>query len=165
MSVFFEGNGYFDGSQLINSTVSNNAITTSAISACTIDMLSTTGNYTVISNVKDPILPQDAATKKYVDTLGLVSTITLTNTDKTTIATNLKGSFIITITNLVLNGPSGIFNITKSEGSQNAHIVRTAAAPGLATNTLLQITWPPNSSILLNKSNNSYDGSYLIKII
>ncbi|NDC95259.1 hypothetical protein EB118_14400 [bacterium] len=165
MSFFFEGNGYFDGSFVTRSTVGGTVINTSAISGCTVDMLSFVGEYTNIINVKDPIQRQDAATKNYVDTLGIVTTINLSNTNATAIATNKKGSFVITITNLVLNGPSGVFNITKSEGFQQASIVRTSAAPGYSTNVFLNVTWPPNSNILLNKTGAEYDGTYLVKII
>ncbi|NBU34026.1 hypothetical protein EB118_06355 [bacterium] len=164
MSFFFEGNGYFNGSVLTGSTVSNSAVNTSAISGCTIDMLSTSGNLTNIVNVKDPIQPQDAATKKYIDTLGTTQTINLSNTNSSVISNNVKGSFVVTVTNLVLNGPCGIFNISKSEGFQQPHIVRTSGAPGYNTNVFLSVNWPPNSSISLNKTGAEYDGSYFVKI-
>lgn len=165
MSVFFEGNGFFDGSQLVNSTVSNTTISASSLQACTINMLSPIGNYTPITNVQDPVNNQDAATKFYVDRIGTVFNISLTNTDNATLSTNIKGSYMITISNNVLNGPSAIFNITKIESYKNPHIVRMTASPGHSTNTFLEISWPPNSSILLRKTNQYFDGSYLVKLI
>jgi hypothetical protein len=165
MSVFFEGNGFFDGSQLVNSTVSNTTISASSLQACTINMLSPLGNYTPITNVQNPIDNQDAATKFYIDQLGTVFNISLNNTTNSTLSTNVKGSFMITITNTVLNGPSAIFNITKSESYKNPHIVRITASPGHSTNTFLEISWPPNSNILLRKTNQHFDGSYLVKLI
>jgi hypothetical protein len=165
MSVFFEGNGFFDGSQLVNSTVSNTTISASSLQACTINMLSPIGNYTPITNVQDPVNDQDAATKFYVDRLGTVFNISLSNTDNTTLSTNLKGSFMVTITNNVLNGPSAIFNITKSESYKKPHIIRITASPGHSTNTFLEISWPPDSNILLRKTNQYFDGSYLVKLI
>ncbi|NBO98891.1 MAG: hypothetical protein EBU90_02015 [Proteobacteria bacterium] len=165
MSFFFEGNGFFDGSHVTRSTVSNSAINNGAITSCTIDMLSTSGNLTNITSVKDPVQPQDAATKKYVDTLGIVTTVNLTNTNQTVISNSVKGAFMISVTNLVLNGPSGMFNVTKNESSQHPHIVRTSAAPGYNTNVFVRVSWPPNSSLVISKTGAEFDGSYLVKII
>lgn len=160
-SVYFEGNGYFDSSILVNSSIGSSAISGSAITTTSIDM-----DLQNITSVKDPIQPQDAATKKYVDDLQIVfSTITLTSTAGTIISNNLKGSYIITITNEILNGPSGIFNVTKSESTQNAHIVRTVATPGLSSNITLRLSWPVGSGILLYKTGTLYDGSYRVKIM
>lgn len=160
-SVYFEGNGYFDSSILVNSSIGSSAISGSSITTSSIDM-----DMQNITNVKDPVQPQDATTKKYVDDLQIVfTTTTLTATTGSIISSNLKGSYVITITNEILNGPSGIFNVTKSESTQNAHIVRTVATPGLSSNVTLNITWPIGSGILLYKTGPSYDGSYRVKIM
>lgn len=165
-SFFGEGNFYMDSSILTNSSISNNIITTSQIKTCTIDMLSTTGNYQNIINVKDPILPQDAATKKYIDNLGIsIQNYTLSNTLGTLINSNLSGSFVITVKNLVLNGPSAIFNVTKNEQGNCGHVVRPAASPGTGTRITLDINWPVNTGIILYKNGAQYDGSYQVKIM
>ena len=165
-SFFGEGNFYMDASILINSSISNNIITTSQISTCTIDMLSTSGNYQNITNVKNPILNQDAATKSYVDALGIsIQNYTLTNTLGSLISTDLSGSFVITVKNLIFNGPSAIFNITKNEQGICGNGVRTAAAPGTGTSITLDISWPSNSGIILFKNGAQYDGSYKVKIM
>lgn len=166
MSVCLEGNVFIDGGQVQNILVTTSSIGNSNITTSSLDMLDAFGTYQNITNVLDPIRPQDAATKKYVDDLGIViSTITLNDITNTTISDYTKGSFVITITNLVLNGPSGIFHVTKNEKTNTAHIVRTTASPGYSSNVFLNITWPPESGILLNKTGTSYNGCYRIKIM
>lgn len=165
-SFFGEGNFYMDASMLTNSSISNNIITTSQIRTCTIDMLSTSGNYQNIINVKNPILNQDAATKSYVDALGItIQNYTLSNTLGSLISTDLSGSFVITVKNLVLNGPSAVFNITKNEQNICGQVVRTSAAPGTGTRITLNINWPNNSGIFLFKNGPQFDGSYKVKIM
>jgi hypothetical protein len=166
MSVCLEGNVFIDGGQGQNITITSSTIGNSNISKSSIDMLSNTGILQNITNVANPIAQQDAATKKYVDDLDItISNVTLTNTNTTTISNYVKGSYIITISNLVFNGPSGVFHVTKSESSQQAHIVRTVASPGYGTNVFLTITWPQNSGILLNKTGSNYNGSYRVKVM
>jgi len=160
-SVYFEGNAYIDGGQ-----VQNTNITTSSIGNCRITTSSLDMNMANITSVKDPINPQDAATKQYVDDLDIrFATVTLTGTDSTVISSNIKGSYTITIRNLIANGPSGIFHVTKSEAPQSAHIVRTVAAPGVGTTITLRLSWPPNSGILMQKTGANFDGSYRVKIM
>lgn len=161
----FDGNGYFYNSYVVNSTVSNTNVIQSIIQTSSLNMLDINGNYQNIINVKDPINLQDAATKNYVDTLGISFEISLTNTIPTLLSPRVKGSFVITVSNNVLNGPSAIFHVTKSEMNMNAGIARTVAAPGLAGNTQLIIQWSPNSGIYLYKTNSLYDGSYSIKMV
>jgi hypothetical protein len=73
-------------------------------------------NMQKITSVQNPINPQDAATKNYVDALGIcILDINLTGTNFAVIANNvygpfLKGSYTITITNIIFNGPAATFN-------------------------------------------------------
>lgn len=161
MSTYFEGNAYIDGGQLQNAIVTNTSIGNCNITTSSLDM-----NLQNITNVKDPVNNQDAATKKYVDDLSIViSNITLSGTSTTTISSSLKGSFVIKVDNLILNGPSGVFNITKSEASREGHCNRISASPGYNTSTTLRVSWPANSGILLRKTGSDYDGSYRVKIM
>lgn len=161
MSVYFEANGFIDGGQVQNVNVTSCTIGNSSINTSSLDM-----NMANITSVKDPINNQDAATKKYVDNLEIIlKSISLIGTSYTEIFTNVKGSYIVTISNEILNGPSAIFHITKSETTRNAHIVRTVATPGYMSNVFLELYWPPNSTILLKKTGTQYDGSYKVKIM
>jgi hypothetical protein len=166
MSVCLEGNVFIDGGQVQNILVTNSTVANSSIVTSSVNMMGLNGVEQNITNVANPINNQDAATKRYVDNLDIViSNINLLNTNTTVISNYVKGSYIITISNSVLNGPSGIFHVTKSESAQQAHIVRTVASPGYNSNVFLNITWPLNSGILLNKTGNSYNGSYRVKVM
>lgn len=166
MSVCLEGNVFIDGGQVQNILVTNSSVANSNIVTSSLNMMGLNSIEQNITNVANPINNQDAATKKYVDNLDIViSNVTLLNTNTTIISNYVKGSYVITISNSVLNGPSGIFHVTKSESSQQAHIVRTVATPGYNTSVFLNVTWPLNSGILLSKTGNNYNGSYRVKVM
>jgi hypothetical protein len=166
MSFAIEGNAYLDESYVLNSSIGTSVFTGGVIRTSSIDMLNTAGNYQNITNAAMPIQNHDVVIKLYVDNLGIViNDITLTQTNNTSIGGNNSGSYTITVTNLVLNGPSGTFHITKNDVSISGHVNRITACPGSGTPCLLNITWPSYSTPLLSKTSNSYDGSYRVKII
>jgi hypothetical protein len=166
MSFFFEGNGFFSDSYITNSTTTNNIITNSSISTSSIDMLDNMGNYQKITNVAMPVDPHDAVIKQYVDYLNIrLNNYDLNGTKGTLLSNDLSGCFVITVSNLVMNGPSATFHITKNTPSISGHIVRHTLAPGLNSLTSLSITWPTFSGPILSKNDNNYDGSYKVKII
>lgn len=166
MSFYGEGNFYLSESCLLNSNIYNTIITTSDITACTLDMLSTTGSFQRITNVATPILPNDAVIKSYVDDLGIIiQDYTLLNTTGTLVSSNLSGSFMLTVKNLIFNGPSAVFLISKNEPPICGHVIRQATVPGTNTTTTLNIEWPSNSGIILYKNGIQYDGTYRVKII
>ena len=163
MSVFFEGNAFIDEGKVLNTTIGNSYITTSSI-----DM-----NLENITNVKDPILPQDAATKKYVDDIiGRGVLFNLTSTTGTLISSKTTGAFVVNITfsDTEVPGPSAIFQISKTNPNYHAHVVRTVSSaglslfPGEAPSTTLLVSWPIGNGIYLYKSTGDYDGDYLVKI-
>ena len=160
-SVFFEGNAYIDGGQIQNAVLMNNSIGNCVITTSSLDM-----NAANITSVKDPVNMQDAATKKYVDDLEIgFTTVSLTGTNTSTVFDRQKGSYVLTVTNVTVNGPTGVFHVSKSETSRWAHIIRTAACPGYMSNTTLMVSWPPNSGILLHKTGADFNGTYKVKIM
>lgn len=161
MSFYLQANAYLNNSFILQSSLSSCSISNSTITNSSIDM-----NFKNITSVLDPINLQDAATKKYVDDLGIIiQNINLNNTTSSLIHTSLYGSFIITVTNNVLNGPSAIFHISKNTSTVKPHISRTISCNGLSSQNTLYITWNENEGIYLYKTLNTFNGSYKVKII
>ena len=153
MAVYFEGNAYIDECLVQNTDIKNSNITTSSL-----DM-----NLENITSVKDPILPQDAATKKYVDEHAFQFTTTdvnLSGTVGSMVFSIGTGVHMIQVTNLVTNGPSALFNVTKSDASKCGQSNRFTASAGSGSNTTLLLEWGASSDIYLRKTNDLYDGSY-----
>ena len=143
-----------------NATIKDGFISTSDINTSNVDM-----NNENITSVKDPVNSQDAATKNYVDNLGLIVSVTLTGISPVQITNKLKGSVYI-IAESDLEGPCATFLASKSKASKEAHIVRLTSAPAdLPNKEQLNIIWPVNSGISINKTNVNFDGTYQVKII
>lgn len=162
MSVFFEGNAFIDGGQ-----VQNTLVTSSSVSNCVITTSSLDMNLATITNVLNPINAQDAATKQYVDNLGVViTTVSLAGTSTTQISSAQVGSYVVKVENIISNGPCAVFNVCKNAAGLAAHITRITSSPGLSSpDVSLRITWPPNTGILLRKTGTSFDGAYRVKIM
>lgn len=163
---FFEGNAYIHEGQFQFGNVTQSTVSNSAIITSSLDMMDSAGNLQFITNVKNPVLNQDAATKLYVDNLGIsIFDVTLLNTTGTLISSALSGSYIVLVKNLELNGPSAIFNITKNEAINSAQSVRVVSAPGTNTNVALYLQWDPNNPLYLYKNSTQFDGSYRVKMM
>lgn len=166
MAFSYAGSIYGNFSFILNSTISNTIIKTGSISQSSIDMLSSNGNYQNITNVATPINPHDVVIKEYIDALGIsINDIPLISTFGSLISSELTGSFIITISPNVINGPSGIFNITKNNANYHGSVLRPVSMPGISTEITLQMSWPPNSYPVLFKNGINFDGSYKVKIM
>ena len=157
MAVYFEGNAFIDECLIQNTDIKDSNITTS-----TIDM-----NLQNITNVKDPILDQDAATKKYVDDRVIFTTtdVNLTGTTGSLVFQLTSGSYLVKVDNIVTGGPNGLFNITKNEAANCGQTNRMAAATGTSTGTTVLMEWGINSDLYLRKTDDSYDGTYRVVII
>jgi hypothetical protein len=148
----------FKGSAIIDTgIVKNVSIVTSSL-----DM-----NLVNITSVKDPILPQDAATKHYVDSVsqGIAPPITvaLSGINKTPISNYQIGSYIVTVTSSITDAPSAIFNVSKNFISNYSSYSRNATY-GRNTFEQLDLIWAPNSGMMLFKTGVNYDGNYSVKI-
>lgn len=168
MSAFGRGKYILEcGSTITNSNVNNTNITTSAITASTIDM-----NGGVITSAGLPVNYSDVVNKQYVDNAialgggggsGIVPIIiTLTGTAYTTISSLTRGQARISVKNLISFGPSGSFEIVKSEPTMSAEVSRLSLSPGLTTGEKLELSWPISGALSMRKTGVNYDGTYQV---
>lgn len=157
--AFFDGNGEF----------TDTCITSSRINSSTIDM---GGNK--ITGAGDPVALQDVVTLSYLQSfthtngnsgIGSSTIVSLVSTLPTLAFNVLKGTFLIKVENIVTNGPSAIFNATKSESTRYPLMSRSPSSNGFGANTSLLIEWGIGSGISLKKTDASYDGEYKISLI
>ncbi len=134
----------------------------SNIQRCTLDM-----NAKNITSVKDPILPQDAATKNYVDKEQSKNfqyyTVTLTDTNLSVIVNLEPGSYIVTVNSNVFEGPTSNFFISKARVSGQSSINRISSAPGLSGEQL-ELNWGPNAALKVYKTNTGSNGTYTVRV-
>lgn len=152
-----------------NSTVNNATVTNTGISSSNITTSSIDMNGNVITNSGLPVNPGDLASKAYVDSLssaaGLLVYVTLTGIATTTIITDVDGSVMLTVKNVVSGGPAATFMVSKNESTRYPNITRTSSSAGLTTEERLKITWDPGQPLKLFKTGLNYDGVYKCKLI
>lgn len=154
------GNYYLDcNSKVTNSYVSNSTITTSSI-----DM-----NGGSIKNIGTPIQPTDSVNKAYVDNaVGNVTSaiqVTLTGTNWSDVITSTSGSVNFVVKNIVANGPSASFSISKNSSIINGNPNRTVSCAGIGTLERLDIQWLASGPLQIRKTGMNYDGVYNIIIV
>lgn len=123
----------------------------------------------VIINHGSPVNPTDSVNKAYVDSIisggSPVITVSLTSTNYTLISSITKGVVKIYVKNVILNGPSAIFELCKSESDQNpGSYNRTGSSSGVTSSEELELRWDPGSGIELKKNGANYDGNYSVKV-
>jgi hypothetical protein len=144
-----------------NAYIGSGYIENTSIVKSSIDM-----NLENITSVKDPINPQDAATKYYVDTAVSSlssSNVTLSGTSGTLISSMTSGVYIVKVVSNILNGPFATFNVLKPFGN-DPKIDTVSQSPGKSPLTFLKIKWD-NTGMFLSKTSSSFDGSYSIVLV
>jgi hypothetical protein len=162
---YFSTNISARGSKIKQMLVTNSAIATS-----TIDM-----NLQPITSLADPVQPQDAATRYYVDSsvqkveselqsffTGLV--VELKGIAFTEVAHIKPGSYIVTITAYQDGYPTASFSISKASAYSNGHVMRMTSSFGTYTQEQLELQWPQGGVLSLRKNGPGYDGSYLVDL-
>lgn len=149
--------GFTRGTQIITCN--------SQITESNIDM-----NGEVITSHGTPVNGTDVVNKDYVDSVtggtGIPeTTITLTGTAYTTALSTLSGTLIVLVKNIVTNGPTAIFLMSKAESTREPNINTYVNSPGLTTEERLQVRWDPSTFIEIRKTDINYDGQYKIKYI
>jgi len=163
--------GYFSGNIVARGTMAKRMLlTNSSIVDTTIDM-----NLKTITSVHDPIDPQDAATRYYVDAsvqkvesefqsffTGVV--VSLNGTDFVEIAHIRPGSYIVTVTPFQDGFPTATFSISKLGAYSTGHVSRITAGIDPKTRETLDLQWPQGGVLLLRKTGPGFDGDYLVDL-
>ncbi len=145
-------------------------ITDSSIITSTLDM-----NFQNITSVKDPMLPQDAATRKYVDkTIDQINQnfesffagyeLSLSGVAYSDVIHLQSGSYLVTVTALRDGYPTAVFAVSKGSESIAGHVQRLTATPGLDTKEMLDMQWPTGGLLMLRKTGPGYDGDYRVDL-
>jgi len=96
--------------------------------------------------------------------LNSITVVTLSGTAYTTILTELEGTYFISVKNVVTNGPSANFSITKSEPTVTPVINTLSQNPGVGSGELLELRRSASSNLELHKTDVNYDGDYTVTI-
>ena len=94
--------------------------------------------------------------------LNQIIDVVLTGTLFTSILSVDCGSFLVSVKNLVSNGPSAVFSITKNDDLAFPSIQTLSITPGTGTGELLELRWDPTMDLELRKTGPNYDGVYRV---
>jgi hypothetical protein len=163
--------GYFSGNITARGNMAKRMVVTSSnIINSTLDM-----NMKTITGVQDPVEPQDAATRFYVDTTvqkvedefqsffsGIV--VSLIGVDFAEIGHIKPGSYVVTVTPYHDGFPTATFSISKASEYSVGHVMRITAQAGIYTPESLELMWPQGGVLKMRKNGPGYDGDYLVDL-
>ena len=160
---FFTGNADFRGER-----IRQMLLTQCSINSTAIDM-----NFHPITSVRNPVQPQDAATRWYVDSRidEFSSTldnpyagylVTLSGMESTDIANLRPGSYMVTVTPMKDGYPTALFAVSKSSIYSEGHIFKVTGVSGTYTPEQLELLWPPGNVLKLRKTGPGFDGEYVV---
>jgi len=126
-----------------------------------------------IINLPNPINPQDAVPKSYVDALLSPSTqfpkipFSLNGTNTTQILSDLIGIKTIIVFPETSNpeAPMAIFNIAKNNQNINSIGQRDLSTSGINTQERLKMVWNASTGIEVFKTGLNYDGDYCAVVL
>ena len=136
------------------------------------------GQYLVNFNVKNfssvsapPALPDDTATKDYVDAqlreqLDIKfggTLVVLTGTTEMRVINQRFGSYVITVSPVNIEGaPTATFSVSKTSLATDGVVKVITQCQGQFTPEELVLSWPTNGVIMLKKTGPGYDGTYIV---
>lgn len=131
-------------------------------------------NFKRITTLGDPVLDYDAvnlrtlqaATGSTVPNVDIEENVTLTGTLKSNInGSGTVGTFLVSAQPITdTNGPSGIYQASKTIAGTDASVNRTSTQVALGSNTTLFIDWSSNQVMQLWKNGPDYDGIYKVTL-
>ena len=118
-----------------------------------------------ITSVQDPVQPQDAATKHYVDNKTFSqTTVPLFGTTISLLSSIKYGSLMVMIGPPDEGFPCGTFFVSKNSKTAKPFISSLSQFLG-SQGESISFLWEDNSSLYIYKTGSNYDGNYPFVIV
>jgi hypothetical protein len=90
--------------------------------------------------------------------------VILKGTEHQTVAPLKPGSYLFSVAPAFSEGPTGTFALSKASKDREASVSKLTSAPGNEGNGQVELTWPSNGGLLLRKTDELYDGTYVVTV-